>query len=85
MFVTQEKYRVFRNLVIQYNPHYHTDDKELSLLVLKLGGPTLLEILYRAGDFTQSWRFYTELKILYRAGDFTQSWRFYTELKLFLQ
>ena len=34
-----------------YNPHYHTDDKELSLLVLKLDGPALLEILHRPKGF----------------------------------
>ena len=35
----------------KYNPHYTTDDKDLSILVLKLGGPALLEILHRAKAF----------------------------------
>ena len=32
-----------------YRPNPSQDDRELAFLVLKLGGPSLLDILYRAG------------------------------------
>ena len=34
-----------------YSPYYSKDDKDLALLVLKFGGPSLLEILHSAKGF----------------------------------
>ena len=35
----------------KYSPDHTTDDKELSILILKFGVPSLLEILHRAKKF----------------------------------
>ena len=35
----------------KYNPQHSEDDKDLSVIILKFGGPALLEILHRAKQF----------------------------------
>ena len=50
----------------KYNPHHTIEDKELSILILKFGGPSLLEILHRAKVFpspSTAYRFLDERKI----------------------
>ena len=50
----------------KYNPHHTIEDKELSILILKFGGPSLLQILHRAKRFpspSTAYRFLDERKI----------------------